>query len=340
VKYVKFDTNRILEEATAIYKQRIEDAKIVFRKFSEHFIYRNCPICNEDDYERKKRFLNMYEVAECKRCNSQYINPTPNEEALKYYYNHCLNNALSEELIRKRHKKSFINDERIIFLKPYITSMLKEKKTLNILEVGCNNGTFLATLKEYLNSFEHGCKVNLYGIDIDANAINNCIDEELNLQVLPAEKLKELNIFFDLVLHFELIEHLIDPSSFMKNLYNVMSEKALMVFTTPNALGLETKALDYDHTRLLAHSVFPPMHLNAFSTQNILLFAYKHNFGLKHVETPGGLDMDMISILKDELEDEHLKKMCEYDEEIKAYMQYLLRYLNGSSHMRVVLQKI
>ncbi|RDU56152.1 hypothetical protein CQA49_01865 [Helicobacter sp. MIT 00-7814] len=161
----------------------------------------------------------------------------------------------------------------------------------------------------------------------------------MTFQALDAENLKNLQTQFDIIVHFELIEHLLDPNAFMQSIRDNLSENGFCIFTTPNAASLELKALDYNKTRLLAHSLYPPMHLNAFSTQNIALFAFKNKFKLKAIDTPGKFDISILSHSADELEDKILRQICAFDEKTKAYLQYLLVYLDASSHMRVVLQK-
>ena len=341
MKYTKFSENRTIEEGRKIFESRINDAKIIYDKFGLDFQYRPCPICGQDDYTNLEKFINRYDVCKCKFCNSEYVNPVPGIDALSYYYNECENNRLYSKLNFKRQKKDFRLDSRIDFIKKFVEKIISRKNEgkINILEIGCNNGTFLSRLNEFISSIGAQSKIDLYGIDIDKNVIENSVDKSLNLQALPAEKIKELNIKFDMILHFELIEHLCDPVLFINSIYENLSDGGLTIFSTPNSLGLEIKAIGYNKTRLLAHSIFPPMHLNAFSTQNILLFANKSKFKLKSIETPGKLDMDLLTLVSDELEDENLKEISLMDEKTKSYFQYLVSYLNASSSMSVVLER-
>jgi len=341
MKYTKFSENRTVEEARKIFESRINDAKIIYDKFRLDFQYRPCPICGQDEYINLDKFINRYDVCKCKICNSEYVNPVPSLDALSYYYNKCENNRLFDELNLKRQKKDFRLDSRIDFVKEFVEKIISRRNEgkINILEIGCSNGTFLSLLNEFISSIDAQSKIDLYGIDIDKSVIENSVDKSLNFQVLPAEKINELNIKFDMILHFELIEHLHDPVLFINSIYENLSDGGFTIFTTPNSLGLEIKAIGYNKTRLLAHSIFPPMHLNAFNTENILLFANKNKFKLKSIETPGKLDMDLLTIVSDELEDENLKEISLMDEKTKAYFQFLTSYLNSSSHMRVVFER-
>ena len=341
MKYTRFSENRTIEEGRKIFESRINDSKIIYDKFKSDFQCRPCPICGQDEYINLEKFINLYDVCKCKICNSEYVNPVPSIDALSYYYNKCENNKLFAKLNITRQMKDFRLDSRIDFIKKFVEKIISRKNEgrINILEIGCNNGTFLSLLNEFISSIGAQSKIDLYGIDIDKSVIENTVDKSLNLHVLPAEQIEELNIKFDMIFHFELIEHLRDPVSFINSIYENLFDGGFVIFTTANSLGLEIKAIGYNKTRLLAHSIFPPMHLNAFNTQNILLFANKNKFKLRNIETPGKLDMDLLTTVSDELEDENLKEIALMDEKTKAYFQYLTSYLNSSSHMRVVFEK-
>lgn len=341
MKYTKFLENRTIEQGRQIFESRINDAILIYDKFGLDFEYRPCPICGQDDYINLEKFINRYDVSKCKICSSEYVNPVPNMDALSYYYNNCENNKLYANLNLLRQKNDFRLDSRIEFIKKFVNEILlrTNQRKINILEIGCNNGTFLSLLNEYISSIDAQTKIDLYGVDIDISLIENSVDKSLNLYALPAERIEELNIKFDIILNFELIEHLQDPTSFINSIYENLVNGGFTIFTTPNSLGLEIKAIGYNKTRLLAHSIFPPMHLNAFNTQNILLFANKNKFKLKVVETPGKLDIDLLTIISDELDDDNLKVISLMSENAKAYFQYLTSYLESSSHMRVVFEK-
>jgi hypothetical protein len=124
----------------------------------------------------------------------------------------------------------------------------------------------------------------------------------------------------------------------MKSLRNLLNDSGLMFFSTPNANGLEIKAAGYNDFRLLAHAIFPPMHLNAFSSTNLTHFAIRSGFKVVEITTPGKLDIDMLSHCENELDD-ILKKISELDEYTKGIIQYLVSYMKCSSHMRCILQK-
>jgi len=338
-KFIKFETNRSVEEAKVIYEQRISDALEIYSKHKDNFIQRACFVCGEHDFTNLERFHDSYEIVKCNVCAAESVNPVPNEDALKDYYNNGKCNIFLDQLLKSRYKKEtdFIMDDRVKIVLELIAKM--DKVEINILEIGCSSGTFLSKLKYFIGQRFPERQISLAGIDIDANAVESSVDNDLELTVANAESyLKSVSARYDIVLHFELIEHLTDPYEFMTSLYRLLKTDGIMFFSTPNGEGLEMLASGYNEFRLLAHSIFPPMHLNAFSVSNIGHFAMRSGFKILNVSTPGRLDVDMLSLCENEL-DEGLKRVSDFDDDTKGVVQHLVSLLRGSSHMRCILRK-
>ena len=88
--YISFlKENRTKAQAEVIYNQRIKDSEEVFKKFSDQFIERVCPVCGEQESSELAKFNGQYGVVSCNKCLSTYVNPSPNLDALDYYYNSC-----------------------------------------------------------------------------------------------------------------------------------------------------------------------------------------------------------------------------------------------------------
>lgn len=337
---VKFSTNRSVDEAQKIYKQRIEDALVIHERHKQNFVQRSCFLCGERDFMAVDDFHGSYKVKRCNTCASYSVNPAPNEAALNDYYNNGKCNLLLNDLLKTRYKKTvdFILDDRIRIVLNLIGEI--KKKDVNLLEIGCSSGAFLAKLKHFIADKFPDKRILLAGIDIDANAIQSNVDKELELTVANAETfVRSAAGKYDIIVHFELIEHLIDPFSFMTNLHKLLTTNGRMLFSTPNADGLEMMASGYNDFRLLAHSIFPPMHLNAFSVANMTHFAIRCGFQVIEISTPGKLDIDMLTVCADEIDNEGLKRLTILDEKTKGLIQYLVTFLHGSGHMRCILKK-
>lgn len=341
-KMKKFIENRSIEDAENTFEQRLLDAKYIFDKHSKNFYTRNCPICGSDEYEPAEKFHDTYGVDKCKSCASLFVNPVPSVEALSDYYNNCKCNELLRAIYKKRHlsKSNFIQDERVVAVEDLIKKLQQKKSTpIKILEIGCNEGTFLARLKASLEQ-NNISNVEFFGIDIDNGAIENSVDETLNLKCTSVEDFtKTCDSSFDIILHFELIEHLEDPRKFMFDLNKILTKGGFMMFTTPSADGLENVGIGYNSKRYIAHAIFPPMHLNAFSYANMTHFAISTGFKICNISTPGSLDMGILSVKKDFIEDEGLKELVNLDDDTKGLVQHCISLLNVSSHMRCIFTK-
>ena len=88
--------------------------------------------------------------------------------------------------------------------------------------------------------------------------------------------------------------------------------------------NLNVASSSYNSYRILAHSIFPPMHLNAFSTTNILHFSLKNGFNLLELTTPGRLDVDMVTITSDFIEDRVFKEVSKLDDMTKGLLQKII----------------
>jgi len=339
--YISFlKENRTKSQAEEIYNQRIKDSEEVFKRFSDKFIERACPICGDQESTELEKFNGMYRVTSCNKCSSTYVCPSPNLDALDYYYNNCKCNKQLGNLLQERvGEEGLILGERTLSVLNLVRNLLETKANINILEIGCNSGAFLYELKQALAQEKCDSNVSLEGIDIDKSAVENPVDDGINLHHSSAEDFVEKSAHkFDLILHFELIEHLHNPYEFCCALYKLLKDKGLMYFHTPNALGLDNTVLSYNDFRPLAHGIFPPMHLNAFTTQNVTHFLIRCGFNVNKIETPGNFDVDIVRLFgSSESELAVINEIS--DEKSLAIFQYVLRELGASSHMSVLASK-
>lgn len=340
--YSKFESNRSLEEALNIYEQRIADAKSNYVKHNTSFKLRPCPFCGDDRYDLLDEFHESFKIAKCKQCGSEYVNPCPSKEAISDYYSNGKCNRQLAAVTGSR-KTSFNVDDRVLSIESAMFDKLVNSKRIKILEVGCSSGLFLSNLRNYMQHKYQDAIFEIFGIDLDAEAIKNKVDEFVHLSCNSAESLTDSDSYennsYDLILHYELIEHLIDPFGFMGSVKKLLKPDGLCIFTTPNSYGAENLAVNYNSRRLLAHGIFPPMHLQAFSTHNISLFAYRLGLDVVQVSTPGKLDVDMITLNKKYLTNDSFVRVANLDDEsIKELIQEYTSACYASSHMQCILR--
>lgn len=343
---VRFTVNRSLEEAEMIYQARITDARANWERFKATFSERDCPICGSAKKRAEDSFRDTFGVDRCLACNTPYVNPVPGEEALADYYRNAESVRMCNQVLKKRsgEKKHFIADERMKVVLGLAGKWAQRQGKLNILEIGCNQGAFLSGLHRALEDSYPHLECELTGIDIDAGAVAMGEDPGVTLLHESAGSLgakEKWQNYFGLVLCFELIEHLPDPAAFMQDAFRVLADGGGMVITTPNAGGLEIRAAGYNHYRLLSHTIFPPFHLNSFSTANITHFALRNGFNVETIETPGKLDVDLVGIYAENSSTvpDIYREIPGLSEECRGWLQALVSDLKVSSNMLVVLGK-
>jgi SAM-dependent methyltransferase len=143
-------------------------------------------------------------------------------------------------------------------------------KNLNILNIGCGKTIFLKKLKE------SGCMVT--GVDINEKMIR------FTKNILGVENAHacEISDFirnyqgekFDIVVFFEVLEHLENPSEFVNDLKNILSGSGLIVFSVPN----RERFLPSKHL-----ADYPPHHLTRWSTNSIRNFLEINDYSVDRI---------------------------------------------------------
>jgi len=97
-----------------------------------------------------------------------------------------------------------------------------------LLDVGCGSGSLMDLVKDRVES--------IYGCDISKTAIKAANSRgmkpactNLNMGYLPYN-----DGSFEIVTCVEVVEHVIDPLNFLKELYRVLGTNGYLVLTTPN----------------------------------------------------------------------------------------------------------
>jgi hypothetical protein len=264
-----FTENRTREEAGRLDGQRREDARKFYDKYHHTFIDVHCPVCGRanDVTASGMIFESRYRVIWCDACACQYVNPRPTQDSLREYYSEYP----SSQLLRDLYDRREIQDDDIRIR--MVTDRMLDKSD-KICEIGCGNGRFLDALARQ----GYGL---LYGYDLDNTSKYSKEVGDHHFQVLC---------------HFEVIEHMTDPFTF---LLWARQHSSYMVFSTPNATGTEHIAAPFWRPRILAHAIYPPMHLQGFSVTNITHMLLRAGFGIRSLTTPGKYDVDLLGQTKE-----------------------------------------
>lgn len=344
--YTPITAIRSLEDAEAFQESMRYFAREHWPRWKDEMRFRSCPFCGLDDPELEPPFADAFPVSRCRACNSLYVNPVPTDAQLKSFYSESEPIRILNDIYTRRSRQSagFVSDTRLDKVMSCFAKLSSDHDDgLSVLEVGCNNGRFI----EGLVAKAEDAKVivnRAIGIDIDDTVLPDSRSggpEYYAIDLHEAALQQEFRNRFDLVCHFELIEHLTDPARFMKDAAEILRPGGFMVFTTPNAAGMEMEAAGYNEYRLMSHAIFPPMHLNAFSVYNVTLFAVRCGYRMISMETPGRLDVDCAIryVQKGGAGESIFQSLAELDEDRLAIFQALVARLRASSTLLVVLQK-
>lgn len=212
-------------------------ARNLAKKSSKLFQVQWCPICDCSEseviypinkaYASSRSGVDVSEVpvgvARCKNCGHQYIQPVPQPEFLRAFYENYLSMA-KEGFYRNR-----VQEEISPSLRRRYERWLGRIRALggcgHLLDVGSGLGTFLRLARE--KGFE------VSGIEPNDEAANmlqenhdvsvyNCMLEDL-----------ETSSKYDVIAMWDLLEHLPDPRAAVGKAHELLNSRGLLVIETP-----------------------------------------------------------------------------------------------------------
>jgi len=256
-------------------------------------LYRNCPLCNSTslkgfaiDTKRKGPHISR---VKCNSCELVFANPMADQKELLDYYQNYYEKDLYEainykEIVLKLFlhirtlKESDLKKEARYF------QNLKGESTF--LDIGCGLGLGLA----YANQLN--CK--LYATEFDSGALefvkNHFQVETFQGDIWEANYPSE---FFDFIHISHVIEHVLDPRAYLKEMKRILKSGGIMAIGTPD---ISSRMYTYhrwvnflrfkipDVIDGLEHTfIFPKKTLANLCTQEGFLIEdhYTHNFGEK-----------------------------------------------------------
>jgi hypothetical protein len=152
------------------------------------------------------------ELLLCKKCSLVQTSYTVNKGLLyrNYWYSSGINSTM------KTHLKDLAKEVKNFFLKNYTK--------INVLDIGCNDGTLL-------NYFDK--KFQKHGID-PSQIIKKIKDKKIKIfnDFFPPKKsqLKDMNIKFDIITSIAMFYDIDDPNDFVKKIKNYLNKKGIWVF--------------------------------------------------------------------------------------------------------------
>ena len=237
---------------------------------------KSCPVCTSSD--KLIRFnWGEYPVIHCNQCGLDYCSQMVEKESGG---NSSPVHMEGIEMMTKAFHKTNALAMKYAEKRLAIYESILNRKCQNVLEVGCGPGVFYRPWKEF--------NVSWTGIDI--NPYWKKFGEKNQIPI-SNYSIDSINGQYDVVMAYQVIEHVEDPISFMESIMARLKPGGIIHLELPNQNSLTSKLrqisskLSYDYG-----FIQPPMHLRAFREKTIYRLFKNFNLDTKMVFTCGNTD--------------------------------------------------
>lgn len=229
----------------------------------------SCSTCSGRDAERlfTKR---GHAVVRCSNCGLVYLDHAPSESSLKDFY--------SEGYYFNGGYQNYIDERPFIRLnaRRRIKEIKKIKPSGRLLEIGCALGFFI---EEARKSFD------VYGIELSEYGSTYARDKlDLNVKTGTLQVGSYPKGYFDVVVMWDVIEHLTDPRGVLIAAKGCMSPDGLLVFTTMDAGSFYARLL-----RAKWHLYDIPEHLTYYDKKTVAEALGRAGFAVRAIRNDGNL---------------------------------------------------
>jgi SAM-dependent methyltransferase len=220
----------------------------------------DCPLC-EGSRGEPLHLEGAFQMVRCPLCQFVFLNPRPTRDSLFHFYQTYLPEEESSIESWERMMKSVFYRAADL-LEPY-------RRDGRLLDVGTGFGFFLAEMKKR--------EWDITGVEISKKAMDYARDVlGLKIHPGPLEKVSFPESHFDVVTGFYVIEHLLNPMTFLKECHRILKPGGLLLLRYPHTtpiknllklLGIKNRLYDL------------PAHLCDFSPKMIQGCLEKIGFG-------------------------------------------------------------
>jgi SAM-dependent methyltransferase len=219
-----------------------------------------------------------FDHAQCPRCGHQFVNPMPDHDAVAHWYATSEHQKAFNKLIERVGEQ-----RREILYKKRLAQLLEACAFDSILEIGCGTGGFLRHVKSELPD------VKVYGCDLGADAV--AIAREHGVEAIhgAAEDFDYERHRPDVVVLYEVIEHLVEPERVLRSVRAGLSSGAHLVMSTPNNEGFDFRTLGKTY-----RGYMPPGHLHLFGLRSMRTLLERLGFVQVDVRGNGRLDANIV----------------------------------------------
>lgn len=265
----------------------------------------------------------------CQSCQTIYMSPRPSEAVMGDYYANSENYAYWAKHIFPASEQS----RREKIHKPWLKRVLDYCEEFQVprgllLEVGPGFGTFASV------ATESGAFARVVAVEPTPELAKACRDRGVEVIEKRIEDLGDECKNADVVVAFEVVEHLFEPRRFLEGIKPRMAPGGLLVLSCPNGQGFDIAMLGAGALAVDAE------HVNLFNPGSLARLVTESGFEVLRVLTPGRLDAEFVreAALQGKIDlDPFLHRVLvdEWDEHGWPFQQFLAQQ-GLSSHMWLV----
>lgn len=267
-----------------------------------------CPICKSAKREIYQVKYNI-PIFICLKCDVGYAGLQPRNLNDVYSNNHYLKKLTVNE--NRKYRIQRFGKERVGIVRKY-------KKKGSILDFGCGSGYFLETAKKYFDA---------EGVELSDN-LRDWLKKNLN--IISYKNLSDTRKKYNVITAFDVLEHVSNPISFLKEIKKKLKPKGIILIYTPNRDSLGFNYLGYNNNLLV-----PPAHLFYFNKTSLDILFKKAGF--KIIETQyKGLDIgDIYAFFKENKKIKTANFLKRNADKLQNYVDKL----HFSNAIRIVIKK-
>jgi SAM-dependent methyltransferase len=253
------------------------------RERLDEFVPVACPACGTG--RPQPAFAKHgFSFQRCDNCRTLYMSPRPTPDIMGNYYRNSENYKFWAEHIFPASEVS----RREKIHRPMVAYVLDLCKRHAVpcdllVEIGPGFGTF-AALAAQLNCFQ-----KVIAVEPTPEMAQACRDRGITVVEQAVEDISPTEIgLADVLVSFEVIEHLFDPARFVETAAKLLRPGGLLVLTCPNGEGFDTLMLNERSVAVDSE------HVNLFNPASIAALLERLGFELLDIQTPGRLDAELV----------------------------------------------
>lgn len=243
-----------------------------------------CFICSSEN--QKPLFKKGgWQFVSCKECGFVYVNPRLSEEdtALIYKESRWFEGKRCDDSIGKDYftgETAYIERAKTDLdgIKNYI-------QRGSILDIGCGIGHFLSVAK--------ADGWNVRGVEVSPFAGSVCKKKGLDVFIGNFNDVEYETDMFDVITASDVLEHIVDPNSFVEKVFRILKKNGIFVVSVPNVACLAARTKKSNWSQFIV-----PEHLNYFSSRTMELFLIKHNLKVLDIYSEPSLTLGIRKFMR------------------------------------------